>query len=260
MDKNKTYQIPTYILEDVETQFNQIVEPLKNEAAFAWPETPSTPSPDDPRFHNPALGKDFMRIVSVIENAPDPHEVEMEMELQQIIADYNSFHATATEEVLAETALQKAINLTRTTPETFEERLANKERSYSHDIFFKEPFMANPTEENIKLKKEQLARFGVKSQSFWYLDGRFYYEINYGKKGELVLSYHPVANEGVYKAVNGTPAPMLPGEKDSLVAAARLARDAARHNMYPLDDAISDLKDGDGDSLDNLDYLDRLKH
>ena len=164
---------------------------------------------------------------------------------------------TATEENLSETALQKARNLLRQSPEPLEDRLANQERILSRKVFLRPPFVRAGLSEADAEK--EWSQKGIKSQSFWYLRGYFYYETELSGSDSMVISYH-VADEGVYKAVNGTPAPMIPTEMDSLIAVSRLSRDEARHEMYALDDAISDLMTDDGNSLDNLDYLDRLKH
>lgn len=252
MDNPKNqFQIPTSVLENGDDQLNKVVEPLPQEAAFA---TPVEMAPEDTlASHDPTLARRFLEVVLPPERevAPDPRITTLKMVAQE----FESFRATATEENLSKTALQKVRDLLVQPNQTLEERLLNEESNYNGKIFLRPPFTRElPLDESLAEKS-----LGIESRRFWYFQGYYYYELQYNGYEPLVISYH-VTDEGVYKAVNGVPAPMVPGELDSLEAAARLSRDEVRHKMYPVDDAISDLMMNDGESLDNLDYLDRLKH
>ena len=247
---NNQFQIPTSVLENVDDQFNDIVEPLKKEPQFSTPVEMTPENALDPQ--DPTRARRFLEVIlPSTERTPDSRILT----LQTIAQEFESFRATATEENLSKTALQKVRDLLVQPNQTLEERLLDEESRYNGKIFLRPPFTREqPLDETLAEKS-----LGIESRRFWYFQGYYYYELQYTGYEPLVISYH-VTEEGVYKAVNGVPAPMVPGELDSLEAAARLSRDEVRHKMYPVDDAISDLMTNDGESLDNLDYLDRLKH
>lgn len=245
-----TYHIPS-TLENVE-EFNENTAPLQNEADFSvQPEVPRSMKPENTLYHDPALTRRFLEVISPLESTPDSRIAD----LQQMGKEVEAFRATATEASLNRTLAQKMKERITMPTRPLIERLIDEESHYGGKVFYRPPFVKEP------LFDEDEQEIPTR---FWYLDGYYYYEPNQNQN--LVISYH-IAEEGIYKAVNGRPTPMLPTEMDSLVAAATLSHDEVLRKMYPVDpvvqavnDAINDLLTDDGESLDHLDYLDRLKH
>ena len=205
--------------------------------------------------HDPVLARRFYEVVSNMETMPDRRLVE----LGQFASDFESYRNMATEDNLSKTTLQKVHDLLKTPKLPLYVRLVDEEAIRGGKVFLRPPFTKEaPIDED-----EAESGLSIESRRFWYLNQRWYYEVKYEGYEPLLIAYHIDGNK-IYKAVNYQSAPLVPGEIDSLHAAAKSARDIISHGMYPvinaLDDALTDLSTDDGESLDHLDYLDRLKH
>ena len=260
MDQNKQqFQIPTSVLEDIPTQVSsELAQPVSPETVHVAPdeiypqEASYTPVENDP-----ILARRFFGVVSSLEHMPDPRLTG----LQTIANEFESYRASATEDNLTKTALQVVLDLLKTTPESLEERLANEESLHGGKVLLRPPFTKyypKDEKDERKLKKEM----GIDSLRFWYLNEYFYYEVKHVGQEPLVIAYH-ATQEGVYKSIDGKPVPMIPGELDSLYAAAGLACEEVGKKMYPVtslvDNALADLTTGDDGQNEISDYLDSLK-
>ena len=257
MVQNTQFHIPTSFDPELTQQAPQeiIVPPSPEVVQYSWQHQPEEMPAFGHMNHDPVLARRFYGVVSTMETIPDARLDEITF----IAGQLESYRASATEDNLHRSALQVVRELIKPPTKSLNERLIDEEALRSGKVFLRPPF----TKESPIDEDEAEKSMGIHSRRFWYFNNYWYYEVEFIGFAPIVISYQIVNNE-VYKTVNGSAAPLVAGEVDSLHAAVKSSHDIVRHGMYPvidaLDDAIADLTTDDGESLDHLDYLDRLKH